>query len=139
MHNEQDIESLSLWYKLYHDAFVFLTSNGSTQVGSIQYIGMNGLICDYLGAEMPEKETGELAVFSTSDNLYIDKVHYIIVSDTRRYKCHVCPITMRRCCLQFKKLTPSQLAKLEYFIQHHTTNSLPKSSCCSSHASCWGA
>jgi hypothetical protein len=107
-------------FRIQNDTFVVLRSNG-TKVGSLKEMTMDGLSFHYIGREEPLAESAELSIFSPNNDFYLFTVPCKITSDLKLYKKHPSPITMRRCGVQFGKLTDLQASEIEYFLQNYTT------------------
>jgi len=106
-------------FRLENDTFVVLRSN-KTKVGSLKEMNMDGLSFHYVGREEPLMDAAELSIFSPNNDFYLFTVPCKITSDLKLYKDHPSPITMRRCGVQFGKLTSQQVSQLEHFIHHYT-------------------
>ena len=107
-------------YKVRGDVFALLKSNGAKLVGEIREISLNGLSFQYIGKEKPLSKEGELAICSSSNNFFLYKVPCRILFDSKVYKNHPSPISMRRCGVQFGELDGKHATQIEYFIQNLT-------------------
>lgn len=90
-----------------------------TKVGQVIDLGMGGLAFRYIGSEDPSN--GELDIFLSERDFYLGRIPFRTVSDfevTGRTASG--SMAMRRSGVQFRKLTPNQMSRLEYFIQNHT-------------------
>lgn len=110
-------------FRMQNDTFVLLRSDDSddTKVGYLKEISMDGLSFHYVGRGEPLTEPAKLSICSPNNDFYLFMVPCKIVSDSKLYKNHPKPKTMRRCGVQFAELTSEQKAQLEYFIEKHTT------------------
>ena len=108
-------------FRVENDTFVVLKSYDS-KVGHLKEITMDGLSFHYVGRGEVLTEPAELSVFSPDNDFYLFMVPCRIISDSKLYKNHPSPITMRRCGVQFGELTSQQVSQLEYFVQNHTTS-----------------
>jgi hypothetical protein len=106
-------------FRTQNDILVVLKSN-KTEAGSLKEVTMDGLSFHYVGREEPLTEPAELSMFSPDNNFYLFTVSCKITSDSKLYKKHPNRTTMRRCGVQFEKLTDQQASQVEYFIQNHT-------------------
>jgi hypothetical protein len=106
--------------KVQDDAFVLCKSN-DTKVGSLTDITMNGLAFHYIGREGALSALAQLGILLPDNHFYLYKVPCKIISDSKLYKNHPSPISMRRCGVQFGELTQSQISQLQYFMQNYTT------------------
>jgi hypothetical protein len=114
--------------KVHNDTFVVLRPDDSkvgsviddSKVGSLIDITTNGLTFRYVGREEPLSELAELGIYFPDNDFYLFKVPCKIISDLRLYKNHPSPITTRRCGVQFRELTHSQVSQLQHFILNYT-------------------
>jgi hypothetical protein len=93
------------------------------KVGLIEDIGMDGLTFRYLDGEKPLSES-YLDIFLTSGNCYLGKVPFETISDFETDYTPFGSLVMRRCRVQFQKLTRRQEADLERFISDHTAGEI---------------
>ena len=89
------------------------TITANNQTGEIIDISMGGLAFSYLEREDWDGESFDRGMLLGEDDLCIEDLPLKIISD--------CAINsgisiIRRCGVQFGKLTPKQMAQLEYFI-----------------------
>lgn len=94
----------------------------SFAIGQITDISFGGLSFKYISKESGKKELTELDIFLSDNDFYLEGIPIEPVSD--RATPNASPfstIVIRRCGIKFGKLSPNQLSKLEYFIQHYTT------------------
>ena len=93
-----------------------------TTLGRIEDINMYGLAFDYTAGEEPPHKSAELEILWNDCSFRLKQVPSKTISDseTATRGCSS-SLEMRRRSMQFRKLTPYQKSKLEYFIQHYTT------------------
>jgi len=92
----------------------------ANKVGQIVDMSMGGLAYRYVGSE-ESSDGSHLDVFVTDNDFYMGAVPFKTVYDFQVVaRMPASPMTMRRCGVQFRKLTGKQNAQLEYFIQQHT-------------------
>jgi len=109
-------------YQVRGDAFVLLKSNGTNLVGSMREISLNGLSFHYIGREGPLNDEGELAICSSGKDFFLYHVPCRILFDSKVYKNHPSPISMRCCGVRFGKLESKHTTEIEYFIQNYTVD-----------------
>jgi hypothetical protein len=107
-------------YKVRGDVFVLLKSSGTKLVGAIREISQDGLSFQYIGEEKPLNKKAELAICSGTNNFFLYKVPCRILFDSKVYKDHPSPISMRRCGVEFGELDGKRATQLEYLIQNLT-------------------
>ena len=92
----------------------------ANKVGQVVDVSMGGLAYRYVGSE--ESADGlHLDIFVAEHDFYMGAVPFSTVRDFQIVDCLAASsMTMRRCGVQFKKLSRKQNAQLKYFIQHHT-------------------
>ncbi len=95
------------------DAFAALRPD-YVKVGQIINISMGGIELRYLGSEVPSNGS-ELDIFLAGRTFYLYKVPFETVWDLVTNSS----INMKVCGLQFRDLTPHQIAQLKYFIQDY--------------------
>ena len=121
MHETRQINnSYEKEYQVRGDVFVHLKSNGTSLVGSMRQISLNGLSFHYIGREKPLNEEAELAICSGGKDFFLYNVPCKILFDSKAYKNHPSPISMRRCGVRFGELENKHTTEIEYFIQNHT-------------------
>ncbi len=93
-----------------------------TTLGRIEDISMYGLAFGYVAGEEPTHKSAELEIQWNDCSFRLKKVPSKTVSDFKAAtRGRFSSLEMRRCSMQFRKLTPHQKSKLEYFIQNYTT------------------
>jgi c-di-GMP-binding flagellar brake protein YcgR len=107
-------------FEVQNDIPVILRSN-DIKVGSVVDLSMGGLGFRYAGIEKPIGESGKLSILPDNDSFYLYKIQCKSVWDCRTGKDLHSFIGMRRCGVRFGELTPDQKARLEYFIEQHTS------------------
>ena len=91
------------------------------KIGQIIDVSRGGLAFRYLASESEEDASSELDIFLIGDDFHLDKLPFKTVSDEEiPEKLSPGSQTMRRCGVQFGKLTQIQAIKLEEFILKHT-------------------
>lgn len=105
--------------RLKNGAFVGVGPNFD-QVGPLIDISTGGLAFRYMA--LKKQPSGlSLDIFSTNRNFYLSYIPFKTVSDCETVeKAPSSSITMRRCSLEFSKLTRNQKSRLEQFIRDHT-------------------
>lgn len=92
----------------------------ANKVGQIIDVSMGGLAYRYVGCE-ESCDGSHLDIFVTDNDFYMGAVPFKTVCDFQVVdRVPASPMTMRRCGVQFGKLSRKQSAQLEYFIQQHT-------------------
>jgi hypothetical protein len=92
----------------------------ANKVGQVVDVSMGGLAYRYVGSE-DSSGGSHLDIFVTDDDFYMGAVPFKTICDFQVVdRVPASPLTMRRCGVQFRKLSPKQNAQLEYFIQQHT-------------------
>jgi hypothetical protein len=92
----------------------------ANKVGQIVDVSMGGLGYRYVGSE-DSSDGSHLDIFVTDDDFYMGAVPFKTVCDFQVVgRVAASPMTMRRCGVQFGRLSRKQNAQLEYFIQQHT-------------------
>jgi len=93
-----------------------------TNVGQITDISVDGLAFSYIAGEKRSNNSSELDILLGNRSFYLDKVPFKTISDCKApNKVPFSSIEMRRCGVQFGKLTPDQISQLKNFIWNHTT------------------
>jgi hypothetical protein len=92
----------------------------ANKVGQIVDVSMGGLAYRYVGSE-DSSEGSHLDIFVTDHDFYMGAIPFKTVCDLQIVdRVSASPMTMRRCGVQFRKLSRKQNSQLEHFIQHHT-------------------
>ncbi|NVM22536.1 MAG: PilZ domain-containing protein [Desulfobacterales bacterium] len=103
------------------DGALALLTSGSAKLGQIIDISVGGLAFCYIADEERSNGSFELGLFFSDNGFYLDGVRFEIISDFEiGDEVPLNSITMRRCGVQFAKLTHNQISQLEYFIQNYT-------------------
>ena len=93
-----------------------------TTLGRIEDINMYGLAFDYTAGQEPPHKSAELEILWNDCSFRLKKVPSKTVSDFKAVtQSRLSSLEIRRCSMRFRKLTPHQKSKLEYFIQNYTT------------------
>ena len=90
------------------------------KLGRVIDIGIGGLTFRYVAEEHPPDLSSQLDIFLASQDFYLDKVPFGIISDFQADAIPFSSVSMRDCSVQFGELTPDQKFELESFIQNHT-------------------
>jgi hypothetical protein len=92
----------------------------ANKVGQIVDVSKGGLAYRYVGCE-ESNDASHLDIFVTEKDFYMGAVPFKTVCDFQVVdRVAASPMTMRRCGVQFRKLSRKQNAQLECFIQQHT-------------------
>ena len=92
----------------------------ANKVGQIVDVSMGGLCYRYVGCG-ESSDGSHLDIFVTDNDFYLGAVPFKTVCDLQvADRAPASPMTMRRCGVQFGKLTHKQSAHMEYLIQQHT-------------------
>lgn len=96
------------------------TISAGEKSGEIIDISMGGLAFSYLAREDWTDDSFDQGMLLGEQDLHIDDIQLKVISD--------CAINngfsvVRRCGVKFERLTPKQLAQLEYFIWANTLTS----------------
>jgi hypothetical protein len=90
------------------------------RVGRLRDLSMDGLRFRYLGNEEP-LEASYVDIFMTEGDFYLGHIPIEPVLDAEVVKATSSDsITLRRCHVKFKELTPEQMDKLREFIEKHS-------------------
>ena len=109
-------------FRVQDGSFVVFGSD-SGKVGQIIDMSMGGLAFSYISGGEHSNGIFELDILLTDHGFYLEKVPVKTVSNLEiTGESASVSTTMRRHAVQFEELTHDQTAKLEYFIQKHTTN-----------------
>lgn len=96
-----------------------------TKLGQIIDIGLGGLAFRYVVTGTWANGAFEVDIFLVNDGFYLEKVPIQLISDIRLPKTiSKRSLPMRRCGVQFGKLTENQVVQLEYFIKIHATGEM---------------
>ncbi len=96
-----------------------------TTLGRIEDINMYGLAFDYIAGEEPPHRSAELEILWNDCSFRLKKVPSKTISDSETaIRGRSSSLKMRRRSMRFRKLTPYQKSKLEYFIQNYTTGKM---------------
>jgi len=101
--------------------FVKLSSEHEEDIGQLLDISKGGLSLRYFLNDEKPRNYKELGIFVSGGNFAIDKIPFKTVSDTQLANgSPFSMIILRRYGLQFDKLKPEQLSKLDHFLQNYT-------------------
>jgi hypothetical protein len=91
------------------------------KIGQIIDVSRGGLSFRYLVSDSYGEASSELDIFLIGDDFHLDKLPFKTVSDQEiPERLSLGSRSMRRCAVQFGKLTQVQALKLEEFILKHT-------------------
>jgi hypothetical protein len=105
--------------KVKNAAYVILKPS-DTGVGRLIDISMDGLTLDYITSRKPEIQPTKLEIFVNNSPLRLYEIPCKTVTDEAIFEALDGSLSKRRRGIQFGKLTPSQLAQLEFFILNYT-------------------
>jgi hypothetical protein len=91
----------------------------SIELGQIIDVSRDGLACRYIPSRQPSSGSFELVILLADGSFYLDEIPFRIVSDCETNDDPFSFSTMRRCGVQFGKLTRNQVSQLEYFTRNH--------------------
>jgi hypothetical protein len=107
-------------FRVPKDAYVALRSD-YLRFAQIEHVSMDGLDFCYVANNGPVSEPFELDIFLAGSAFYLYKVPFKTISDYEKDNDMPFPwLPVRRCGVQFGKLTPNQKNMLAYFIHNHT-------------------
>ncbi len=91
-----------------------------TQFGRINNISMDGLSFNYIAGEEESSPSFVLDILLADCGFYLPNLTFKSISDVKvAADFSMDPIKMRRHHVQFKRPTPAQIRKIQYFIQHY--------------------
>ena len=95
-----------------------LLNSESGALGKIQNVSRGGLALHYyLDPAKQPPELFELDIFSTNNEIYVPRIPVNVVTDIQIVDpVESNSLTMRRCGVEFEKLSFSQKSMLKYFI-----------------------
>ena len=94
----------------------------STTLGRIVDISTDGLAFTYVGGEQSLNVSSQLEIIWGDCSSRLKKMPFEIISDSQTApKADFTCLEMRRCSMQFGKLTPTQRRQLTNFIENHST------------------
>jgi len=93
----------------------------SKEIGQIIDISRGGLAFLYISDGDQINESTELEIYLANNGFHLKEVPFNTISDFElTSEFPLSSIIMRRCGVQFKELTQTQVSQLGYFIQNHT-------------------
>jgi len=107
-------------YRVHDGAFAVLGPH-STKIGQIIDVSMGGVAFGYIAGKEPPDTSFELGILFAEDSFHLTKIPFKTISDQEAKEVPFSTLTMRRCGLQYGKLTPSQISQLQHFIRNCTT------------------
>jgi len=105
--------------KIKNAAYVILKPS-DTGVGRLIDISIDGLTLDYITTQKPEIQPTELEIFVNNTPFRLYEIPCKTITDFATFEAHDGSLSKRRRGIQFGKLTPTQRAQIEYFIQNYT-------------------
>jgi hypothetical protein len=90
--------------------------------GRINNISMDGLTFDYIAGRERSSQSLVLDILLADRSFYLANLSFKSISDVKvadDFSMHT--IKMRRHHVQFERLTPDQIRKIQYFIQHYSS------------------
>jgi hypothetical protein len=108
-------------YKVNKDAFAVIRTSDN-KLGRIKDVSKGGLSFEYIMKGDPSEGITELDIFTTENDFYLKLLPVQIIKDSTMESEHAfSSLEMRRLGVQFGEMTPNQMSKLDYFLQHHTS------------------
>jgi hypothetical protein len=93
-----------------------------TQFGRMNNISMDGLSFDYIAGEKGSSQSLVLDVLLADRGFYLTNLTFKTICDVKvAGDFPMDPIKMRRHHVQFERLSPDQIRKMQYFIQHYSS------------------
>ena len=90
--------------------------------GRVNNIGMDGLSFDYIAGEEGSSQSLVLDILLADRGFYLTNLTFKNVTDVKvAADFPMDPIKMRRHHVQFERLAPDQIRKMQYFIQHYSS------------------
>ena len=107
-------------FQVQEGAYVWIRNN-SSKLGQIKNISRDGLAFMYIANGEQLHGSFEVNIFFVGHGFYLKDVPSTKISDFRvKSKLPFSPIIIRQIGVQFEELQPSQLSKLDVFIENHT-------------------
>ena len=101
--------------------FVKLCSKSDVDIGQMLDISRGGLSLRYFIDSEKTQDYSKSGIFLSGGDFIIDQIPFRTVSDTiLNSSPPFSIITLRRFSVQFEKIPPDQMAKLDYFLLNHT-------------------
>ena len=99
----------------------FLRPNELVNLGQIVDISLGGLCVRYLSTKELEKDQSEIKIFGSNGRfIHVDRVKCKVVYDVELPDGTWNQLSMRRCGVEFNRLTVRHLTLIQDFIQHFT-------------------
>jgi len=90
--------------------------------GRINNISMDGLSFDYITGEEGSSQSLVLDILLADRGFYLANLMFKSISDVKvAADFSMDPIKMRRHYVRFERLAPSQIRKIQHFIQHYSS------------------
>jgi len=107
-------------FRTQDDAFAALQGKFS-KVGKIYDISVNGLAFRYLAEKIPDDRFTHVDIFLSTNGFHLSEVPCTIIYDVKESTFGLNEVSPYRCGLKFDRVNEEQQNKLEFFINHHTT------------------
>jgi len=111
-------------FRAQDDAFAVLQRDFS-KVGKIYDISLNGLAFRYLAEKIPDGTSTHVDIFLSTNGFHLSGVPCTVIYDVKESTFGLNEVSPYRCGLKFEHPSKEQQLKLEFFINHHTTEGLP--------------
>ena len=107
-------------FRVQDDAFAALRGT-FTKVGKIYDISLNGLAFRYLAEKIINENLNCVDVFLSSNGFHMSDIPCKVIYDEGEPLSNSKAVSSYRCGLEFKALKENHKDKLEFFLNHHTT------------------
>ena len=91
------------------------------ELGQIIDVSKGGLAFRYIPSHQPSSGPSDLVILSDDRTFYLDEIPFKIASDFEIGNDPFSFLKIRRCGLQFDKLTRNHVSQLKHFIRHCAT------------------
>lgn len=92
------------------------------KMGQIVNISKGGLAFCYIDSEIEAGKSSELDILFAQNGFHLKKVSFKTVADYKSVsEFPFSSIVMRQRSVQFRKMRPYQISRLDYFIKNHTS------------------
>jgi hypothetical protein len=95
-----------------------------TNLGKVKDISRGGLVFEYIPRERQNAGSPEIDIFLSGERFYLPRIPSKIIYNikiVKEYQGVTTGIEKRRCGLEFGELSEEQAAKLDFFLENHTT------------------
>ena len=108
-------------YKVKKDAFAVIRTSDN-KLGRIRDVSKGGLSFEYIMKGDPAEGPTELDIFTTDNDFYLKLLPVQVVLDSTLEPEHAfSSLEMRRLGVRFGDMTPTQMSKLDFFLQNLTS------------------